>query len=430
MKHKHSVLLLLSMMLWITSHATFAQDVITFRCYQDNIECEVYADQLARFTEETGIAVNVVTVPYANIDEQLPIQVEAGEVPDIARITNFGAFAGHYFDATPYLDDETIAYWHENYPAPILAAMTNDGGEGLGGFPDAFTSTGPFVNQTLFELAEVEMPDFETATWEDWTEATAQVQEVLSSDELTIYAISVDRTGHRVAGPAMSMGATLINEDGDFTIDTEGFRAMVEMLNDWHVRGITPADVWLGSGSGVAGAIDYFINGELVMMMSGSWQINRLANEVGTNFDWIAVPNPQGAGGSTGVAGGAAVVGFAATQYPEEVAQILAYLSTPENVTEFAARTTALTANRTVAEQGIEYEIEDEAILAAMETFGAEVLKLQDQAAALNVHPFAFAYYRNSANRITQYLIGELSLEDALAGLQRDIDEVILTSSE
>lgn len=429
MKPQYRVLLLLAVLAMTISSATFAQDAVTFRCYQDNIECEVYTDQLARFTEETGIAVNVVTVPYANIDEQLPIQVEAGEAPDMARITNFGAFAGHYFDATPYLDDEAIAYWHDNYPAPILAAMTNDGGDGLGGFPDAFTSTGPFVNVTLFELAEVEMPDLETATWEDWTEATALVQEALSGD-VTIYAISVDRTGHRVAGPAMSMGATLINEDGDFTIDTPGFRAMAEMLNDWHVRGITPADVWLGSGGGVAAAIDYFINGELVLYMSGSWQINRLAADIGTNFDWIAIPNPTGEGGSTGVAGGAAVIGFASTQHPEEVAQILAYLNAPENVSEFAARTTALTANLTVAEQGIEYEIEDETILSAMETFGGEVLKLQDQAAALNVHPFAFAYYRTSANRITQYLIGELSLEDALAGLQNDIDEVILTSNE
>jgi len=41
------------------------------------------------------------------------------------------------------------------------------------------------------------------------------------------------------------------------------------------------------------------------------------------------------------------------------------------------------------------------------------------------VHPFAFAYYRNSANRIGQYLTGELSLNDALTRLQQDIDDAV-----
>jgi len=418
-------------LLLLFSSVAVAQDVeITFLCYQDSVECDTYTDLLARFTEDTGIVVNVDVVPYVNIDEQLPIQVEAGEAPDIARITNFGIFAGEYLDASAYLDDDTVAYWSENYPAPILAAMTNDGGAGLGGYPDAFTVTGPYVNQTLFELAEVDMPDFETATWEDWTNATAMVQEALSSDEMTIYAIAVDRTGHRFAGPAMTMGATLIDDDGMFTVDTPGFRAMAELLNRWHEEDLTPREVWLGSGGGFAQAADFFINGQLALYMSGSWQVNRFASEVDGNFDWVVVPNPQGDGGSTGVAGGAAVVAFAQTEHPEEVAQVMAYLISEEVASEFAARTNSLSANSTVASAGVEYQVEDETILNALGVYALEVPKLQDQAAGLNVHPFAFAYYRNSADRITQYLIGELTLDEALAALQQDIDDAIAVASE
>ncbi len=43
----------------------------------------------------------------------------------------------------------------------------------------------------------------------------------------------------------------------------------------------------------------------------------------------------------------------------------------------------------------------------------------------LNVHPYAFAYYRNSANRIAQYLSDELSLDEMLVNLQQDIDAAI-----
>lgn len=430
MNIRFKAMMLVSAVLLLFSSVAVAQDVeVTFLCYQDSVECDVYTDLLSRFTEDTGIAVTVDVVPYANIDEQLPIQVEAGEAPDIARITNFGIFAGQYLDASEYLDDETVAYWSENYPAPILAAMTNDGGEGLGGFPDAFTVTGPYVNRTLFELAEVDMPDAETATWEDWTTATAAVQAVLSSDEAPIYAIQVDATGHRFAGPAMSMGATLIDEDGMFTVDTEGFRAMAELLNSWHEDELTPEQVWLGGG-GSAEAANLFINGQVVMHMSGSWQVNRYADEIGDNFDWIVVPNPQGDGGSTGVAGGAAVAAFAQTENPEAVAQVMAYLISEEVASEFAARTNSLSANSTVASAGVEYEAENPIILDALSVFALEVPKLQDQAAGLNVHPFAFAYYRNSTSRITQYLIGELTLDEALAGLQQDIDDAVAAANE
>ena len=64
-------------------------------------------------------------------------------------------------------------------------------------------------------------------------------------------------------------------------------------------------------------------------------------------------------------------------------------------------------------------------MLGALAAFTAEVPKLQDAAVGLNVHPYAFAYYRNSANRIGQYLTGELTLDEALERLQQDINDAI-----
>jgi hypothetical protein len=64
-------------------------------------------------------------------------------------------------------------------------------------------------------------------------------------------------------------------------------------------------------------------------------------------------------------------------------------------------------------------------VIEALNSYTKEVAKLQDQAVGLNVHPYAFAYYRNSANRIAQYLNGELSLDDMLVNLQQDINTAI-----
>ncbi|MES0360063.1 MAG: sugar ABC transporter substrate-binding protein [Anaerolineales bacterium] len=385
---------------------------IRFMYYADGIEADVMQPILDDFmAANPEITVVLDVVPYDTIDQQLPVQVETGEGPDLARITNFGVYDGKLLDLRSYLEDP--AYYEANFPAPILEAM------GYGGFPDALTVTGPFVNKTLFDQAGIEVPG-EGTTWEEWTEITKQVAEATGVQ----YAISVDRTGHRFAGPAMSEGATLIDAEGNFTVDTPGFRSYAELLNSWHEEGVTPSEVWL-VGDSLNNCIDYFKSGDLVMCMTGSWQINGVAGDVGDAFDWVVVPNPTGAGGSTGVAGGAGLVAFADTEHPEHVARLMEFLAQAENYSAFSAGTLSLPAQTEVATQGVAFQTDDEAVLNALSAYTAEIPKLQDQAVGLNVHPFAFAYYRNSANRIAQYLTGELTLDEALQRLQQDIDDAI-----
>jgi alpha-1,4-digalacturonate transport system substrate-binding protein len=130
------------------------------------------------------------------------------------------------------------------------------------------------------------------------------------------------------------------------------------------------------------------------------------------------------------VAGGSAVVAFEDTEHPEAVAKLMEFLIQPENYGAFSAGNLSLPAQTDVASQGVEFETDDAAVLAALAAYTAEVPKLQDQAVALNVHPFAFAYYRNSANRIAQYLTGELTLDEAMARLQQDIDDAIAEAQQ
>jgi len=289
----------------------------------------------------------------------------------------------------------------------------------FGGYPDALTITGPYVNKTLFDQAGIEIPG-EGTTWEEWTELTRQVQQATGAE----YAISIDRTGHRFAGPAMSLGATLIDADGNFTVDTPGFRAYAEIVKGWHDENITPVQVWL-SAEPVNTCMGPFKAGQLVMCMSGSWQINGVVKDVADAFDWVVVPNPTGPGGSTGIAGGSAVVAFASTTHPEEAALLIEFLIQAENYAEFSAGTLSLPAQKEVAAAGVAFKTDNPDVLAALSVYTAETSKLTDQAASLNVHPYAFAYYRNSANRIAQYLSGELTLDQMLVNLQDDIDKAI-----
>lgn len=415
---KFRILLLLVLAVTVTSIA-FAQDPVELRItwYDDGNEGEVLRDLLDRFeAENPDITVVIDTIAYTEILNQLPIQVEAGEGPDMARVTNLPGLIGYYLDLRPLLEDPE--YFEASFPENVLGSMRAPDDDGLYGFPNQFTVTGPFINATLFEQAGVDVPA-DDASWEEWTEASRQVAEATE----TSYAIAMDRSGHRLAGPALSMGASFFDEEGNVTIDSEGLRAMAEILKGWHDESITNAEVWLGSGGNYAAAADFFIQGQLVFYMAGSWQIGRFTADIGDAFDWVAVPNPTGPGGSTAMPGGSALVAFADTEHPEEVARVMEYLIQEDVYREFTERTLFIPGHLNLGE--INFDTDSELAQNALNVFAAQVPNIQDHAYALQAHPHNTIIFNSIRDRLTQWMVGELTLDEALERAQQEVDEAI-----
>src|SRR6185369_11382725 len=130
-----------------------------------------------------------------------------------------------------------------------------------------------------FEQAGVDVPSdsSDAVTWQEWTDAAKKVAEATD----TPYAIAMDRSGHRFAGPAISEGATFFDKDGNVTIDSPGFRDMANLLIGWHTDAITPAEVWAGNSGTYAAATDFFLNGQTVFYMAGSWQVGNFEANIG-----------------------------------------------------------------------------------------------------------------------------------------------------
>lgn len=401
-------------------------DVVELRMtwYTDGNEDVVMRELLDRFeAENPDIKVVMDTVAYQQILENLPIQLAAGEGPDMARVTDLGGLAEFYLDMSPYLSD--VAYWEENF-GPFLAWLRQEGDtSSINGFMTQLTVTGPFINKTLFEQAGVEVPG-EDATWEDWAAASTAVAEALDIQ----MPMAMDRSGHRLAGPAISMGATYFGEDGAPAIaGDEGFRAMAELFVNWHQDGTMPMDIWAGN-TGYAGANEEFANAQLVFYMSGSWQIGQFSEQIGDAFDWVAVPNPCGPGACTGMPGGAALVAIKDTEHPEEVARVMEYLASAEILSEFSAKTLFIPAHLGLAESGVPFETDLSLASDALDVFVAEVGKLDQTAFDLQAYPFNRIIFDASRDRITQVLVGELELDEAIERIQQDIDEGLAAESE
>ena len=215
------------------------------------------------------------------------------------------------------------------------------------------------------------------------------------------FAVAFDRSGHRFAGPAISMGAKYFDAKGNLALD-DGYKAMAKRLYDWSRDGTMPKEVWGGVGGATyRDAFEEFANGRVVMYLSGSWQIRRMDTQIGKNFDWIAVPNPCGPAACTGIPGGAAFVALKRTKNPKDVGRFLDYLASEPIYAEYMARTENIPAHAGVAKKGVEYKISPQA-KAALNVFVAEVPKLSPVAYQIQ------GYKLNRADNFARRAIGRV----------------------
>jgi alpha-1,4-digalacturonate transport system substrate-binding protein len=128
--------------------------------------------------------------------------------------------------------------------------------------------------------------------------------------------------------------------------------------------------------------------------------------------------------------GGAALVAFADTEHPEEVARVMEYLASEPVLEEFYARTLFIPGHLGLAERGIDFQTDLTLAADALNVFSSEVPKLDETAFALQGYPYNRVIFDANVNRLTQVLVGELTLDEALERMQADIDEGIAAAGQ
>jgi alpha-1,4-digalacturonate transport system substrate-binding protein len=373
--------------------------------------------------EHPGRTVKLETVTYQNVVESLPVQLESGEGPDGAIITDLGGLSRFYVDLTPYVDAD---YFRKNFARTLQWLRgSNPDSDAINGMPTSLTVNGAYVNLTLFEQAGVDVPK-EGATWQEWAEATRKVAEATGTD----FAMEMDRSGHRFASLAISYGAELVDDAGKPVVD-DGLKAAIEQFHQWHQDGTMPMDLWGAVGGATHRELfSDFLNANVVMYFGGSWTLNQMDTEVGDLFDWEVIPAPCGPSSCTVMPGGGALVAFTSSKHPEIVGDFINYLAKPENYDSVVAASVEIPAASGSIERGINYEGASERTQEALKTFSAQIPKMADAAYRFQGWRYQRAMMNSLTTRISQVLNDELDVDAALQRIKEDVELAIDAGSK
>ena len=406
---------LISISLTLISAVSFAATDVRIMWYGDgdkeNVPMQRQIDAFNAANPDINVILDVV--PYEAIQNTLPIQLAAGEGPDIARVTDLGGLNKYYADITPHVANPQ--YYEDSF-GPFLKWYRKSGDtSSIHGFHSTMTVTGPYVNKTLFEQAGVALLG-DGATWEEWAVAANAVAKKLN---LPI-PMAWDRSGHRVSGPAISMGAKYFDSKGNPALVDDGLKAMTQMLYDWHQDGTMSKELW-GSVSGTTyhAPNEYFNNAEVAFMMSGSWQIGRFTSEIGDAFDWWAVPAPCGPAACTGMPGGNALVAFNAN---EAIGRVMDYLASKESLGDFIGKVLAVPGHLDLQPN---YQTDNALAKHALSTFAGAVPTISPVAFDLQAHTDNRIMFNAIISRLGQAIVGEMSMEEAWTRMDEDVTKQI-----
>lgn len=400
---------------------TEQSEEITLRIlwFDDFAESLTLREQLDAFTaQHENVTVNLELLSSTEVNDAIWDGLRRSEPPDLARTNLPGSYRRFYLDLRPYLSDPEA--WESNFNPDFLASLRdNPDDNGLHGYPADVTISAPYINRDLWQQAGVPIPTDvqDTATWDDWVMAATQVQAALSTRTNPIYALAIDRSGHRFWGLSIGFCADYLSADAPYAvpqIDTPGFRDAAATLLAWHREALVPVDVW-ASG---APATEYFVNGQVAFYYSGNWHLSEFERRI-EDFNWQVVPNPEGPCGQTGMVGGTTVVAFEGTDYPELVGQLVDFLTQQDNLQTFYEENILLPGHTGIAQGGMNYPegTEDE-----IAVFRQELANAAQEAYMLQFHPESASTHAAIRDGLIELINDrELTINDAIERIRAGI---------
>ncbi|MFC6084136.1 extracellular solute-binding protein [Sphaerisporangium aureirubrum] len=267
------------------------------------------------FTDQTGIGVDTVAIPWDSVDQKFTTAVASGDGPDVLQIglSKLRAFADS--GALLTLDDQTL----KDRPA-LAAAGFLDGVAAAGG---ARVSV-PWVSDTrvLFYRTDILAEAGITGPPVTWDEVRAYAKTLAGRGE--------GRYGYHIpqwdsALPVImtwTEGGAIVGDGGELDFDTPAFHRAVDIYTGLYADGSVPADADFDQLQG-------FVSGATPMLVSGPYLAAAITSAA-PQLDgaWSVAPIPGGAAHTSLLAGSNLGV-WGSTDDEDGALRLLDYLSRP-----------------------------------------------------------------------------------------------------
>ena len=292
--------------------------------FSDGGEGDSFQALADRYKEEQpGVSVEMITVPYDELDNRTKNMLAANQAPSIIRQSNIGQYINQLVDLRDY------AAAGDAFPDNFVEGglPTEFSGKMIGA-PNDTTANGLIYNKTAFDKAGVEVPTTEDDIW-TWDEFEEALKKVMADGDVQ-YGLVVDRTPQRFSTLMYQAGGSMLNEDRTApNFDSPGTRKAIEWFKSLQDQDIVPDSVWLSSDD----PNNLFRSGQVACHLGGSWLITNYIEQI-TDFEWGVAYMPYDSHRSS-IPGGKYLAAFDGTGVEEEASLFIEWLSQPEINAEY-----------------------------------------------------------------------------------------------
>ncbi|MDM8085553.1 sugar ABC transporter substrate-binding protein [Cellulomonas cellasea] len=289
-------------------------------------EKKAYEAAIAKFTEDTGVAVEVIVTDADQYATKLQAAVAGNKVPDVFYIeqANLQSYvnSGVLKDITVDLDN----LWEFGVDSYRYDGKVQGQGA-LYGLPK---DVGPFsfgYNKTMFEAAGIPLPSVdEPYTLDEFVDVAKKLTLDTDGDgELDQWGTGLN-VQWNLQPFVWSNGGDWTNEDKTkVTVDTPEFAEALQWFADLqNVHGVTPS----AEQAQTLDTYQRWMAGEIGFFPVGPWDVSTYAK---LDFDWDLIPYPAGSTGKSATWVGSLGIGVSNTsKHPADAAKLVTYLSADE----------------------------------------------------------------------------------------------------
>ncbi len=278
--------------------------------WDDGTEGQVMQDLLDRYEEETGVKIELVTLPYNDYETRLRTMITGGEAPALARVTE--GHLNNFKEFTLSLED---VYDQSNFTNHFY----NEDGESIS-LPLDITANGLFLNLDLLNEHDIDYPTLgDVWTWDEFIE---EFSKLIGVDGVAAPGV-FDHQAHRFMPLMYQHGITLW--DNAYTtsnLTSNEAVAALTLLHDMYQDGFIEEFPLAQSNN----AATLFRTGAYGFHMSGNWNVTGHAGEV--DFEWTVVPMPYVENRAT-ILGGKSMAAFKDSGMEQEALDFISWLAEP-----------------------------------------------------------------------------------------------------